>query len=135
MRTHTNVNTTTGEVTETPMPYTVEELKALIAEKRWQRETGGCEVLPGVVFPTTRDVRVDLSAELSDAEAIGENYSNTYVIGDLRIPVTLEMLRSVNAAVREHVRSVFSWQAGLLSRIEAGEDIQQIAEEVEASND
>jgi len=132
MRTHINVNTLTGEVTVSPLPFTVDELKALIAEKRWQRETGGVEVMPDVIFPTTRDVRADLSAELADAELIGPGYANTYVIGDLRIPVTLETLRTVNAAVRTHVREAFAWQAALLDRIESGEDLQQIATEVEA---
>jgi len=89
--------------------------------------------MPGVIFPTTRDVRADLAAELAAAEAIGDEYSNTYVIGDLRIPVTLETLRTVNTAVRSHVREVFAWQAGMLTRIESGEDLQVIATEVEAA--
>ncbi len=120
-------------VTLTVQDINALDLKASIADKRWRREVCGCEVMPGVLFPTTRDVRADLSAELKDAEAIGPSYSNVYVIGDIRVPVTLETLQAVNAAVRNHVREAFAWQASMLARIESGEDLQTIAADVEAA--
>lgn len=114
--------------------HTAESLKALIAEIRWQLETGGVEVMPGVVFPTARDARANLAIELDRAKQIGNGYSKTFVIKGTRVPVTLDSLRAVCAAVWAHVDAAFDWEAQLLSRIEAGESLDAIAAEVIGSN-
>lgn len=114
--------------------HTAESLKAFIAEIRWQRETGGVEVMPGVVFPTARDARANLAIELDRAKQIGNGYSKTFVIKGTRVPVTLDSLRAVCAAVWAHVDAAFEWEAQLLSRIEAGESLDVIAAEVMGGN-
>ena len=130
MRTHTIINTITGETFIEPMPYSIEELKAVIADMRWQREVGGCEIFPGVVFPTDRDARANLGLELVRAEKVGDSYGKVFVIRGTRVPVNLESLRYVDAAVEKHVSEAFKWESDIIERIEAGESPDKIAEEI-----
>lgn len=112
------------------LQHTAASLKARIAEIRWQRETGGVEVMPGIVFPTTRDVVTRPAIELQRAEAIGSGYSKEFVIKSQVITINLSQLRAVVAAIDAHIAACFAWEAALIKRIDAGENLDTIAAEL-----
>jgi len=111
-------------VSREPWPVTLKEFVAALAERRYEAEVGGTSlnVGGGVVarFPTSREARGALMAELQSAELTGPTYRNVWVIGNFAMEVTLEGLRNIRDAINEHVRQCFAMQAEYLGLAQGG---------------
>ena len=111
-------------VSREPWPVTLQEFIEKLADKRYEAENGGTslDVGGGVVarFPTSREARGALSAELQSAELVGPTYRNAWVIGGFVMEVTLEGLRNIRDAIHEHVRQCFAMQAEYIGLAQGG---------------
>jgi uncharacterized protein YcgL (UPF0745 family) len=110
-------------VSREPWPVTFDEFVAALAEKRYEAEVGGAVLdFSGTKmrFPTNRDARGALVAELQAAETVGASYRNVWVIGETAMEVTLEGLRQIVDAVNAHVRQCFAMQAEYLGLAKGG---------------
>jgi hypothetical protein len=97
------------------------QLKADLAEQRWNAETGGLTLPSGVRIKTAREERATLIALLADMEIAGLE-SVDFKAVDGFITLTRYEARSLSRAMADHVQGCFSAERAACEFIDALDD-------------
>ncbi|MEE5118069.1 DUF4376 domain-containing protein [Pseudomonas alliivorans] len=98
---------------------TLEEIKALIASERYQRESTGI-VVDGLQIETTRDSQ-SLIASTGLSAVLDAEYRCHFKTGAGFVEIDAEQILSIAKAVRAHVQACFDREDTLLRLLEADE--------------
>jgi hypothetical protein len=128
---HEVTNFVTGQVTQTVIPWTAEELRARIADKRWERETGGFSI-EGQRITTFRDEMPVWTERKLDANERIEAGDNAFVYqykpkggNAFATFIPLQVLR-IHVLFKWYVNACFECEAALFARIHNGEDLDAV---------
>jgi len=97
------------------------QLKADLAEQRWNAETGGLTLSNGVRIQTGREERAAFMSMLADVE-VGGLEAIDFKTADGFITLTRDEARSLSRAVSDHVQSCFSAERAACAFIDALDD-------------
>lgn len=109
-----------------PAP-TAEELKAMIAARRFEAETAGI-TLYGSAIDTGRDSQA-LITGAAMAAMLDPNYSCQWKTAGGFIELTAPQLLAIATAMRAHVQACFDREAQLLAALEAGSFTEAMLDE------
>lgn len=116
--------------TET-IPWTADSLRAAIAQARWERSQSGC-AWEGRSIRTTEDDKTAITQAVvlaQTATALGQPFSVQWKLPTGFIELTASQVVSLGLTVGAFIQQWFAWEASLVARIQAGESLDQVAQD------
>ena len=124
----------TKEVTNTPQPWTAEGLKAYIAERRYERETGGITVGTQVVTTNRDEMPIWQGMLLDIVLQPGQRMEFEYKPrGGANTTLTLAQVQRCYACFAWHVAACFATERALNAMIDGGADLDAIAASIDSA--
>lgn len=108
----------TAPVVPAAPPLTTDELKAVVAARRYQAETAGITV-NGMDVPTDRDSQAMVTGAAL-ASVIDPNYTCQWKTADGFVDLVAQQIIALASAMRAHVQACFDREAVLLDALAAG---------------
>lgn len=134
MRTDTTVNTLTGEVTETPRPYTLEEAIQLLKARRDVAWNAGALLPGGLRIQTDSESQNNLLGAIKAGEmaaALQQPFEIRWSLGGGQfVPLNLAGLQSVGLVLFQHRQAVMSRYEELYTAISAAADIDSALDQI-----
>lgn len=124
----------TGAAWELPLPTAPDkpQLLAMLADVRWQRETGGI-VVDAMAIPTDDRAKLLISLSAAAAVAAAPESVRLFKISGSFVTLTNAQLVAIHAAIAAHVQQCFDAEAVVAAQIQAEEVIS--AEDVAGAFD